>query len=68
MTWTVSIPMDLNSRRERIGGPTFAAITSRSHHVGEVQTLLADGAVRFISSSIDGMLWRGLGTVQRPSI
>lgn len=56
--------VDINSRRERIGGPSFAAITSRSYHAGGVQTLLADGAVRFISSSIDGFIWRALGSVQ----
>lgn len=56
--------VDLNSRRERIGGPTFAAITSRSYHVGGVQTLFADGSVHFISSSIDGFVWRALGTLQ----
>lgn len=56
--------VDLNSQRERIGGPTYAAITSRSYHVGGVHSLLGDGSVRFISSNIDGFLWRGLGTVQ----
>lgn len=55
--------VDLNSQRERIGGPTYAAITSRSHHAGGVHSLLGDGAVRFIASSIDGILWRALGTV-----
>ena len=55
--------VDMNSERERIGGPTYAAITSRSYHTGGVHSLLGDGAVRFVSSSIDGLLWRGLGTV-----
>lgn len=55
--------VDLNSQRERIGGPTYAAITSRSHHTGGVHSLLADGTVRFVSSSIDGEIWRSLGTV-----
>lgn len=54
---------DLNSQRERIGGPTYAAITSRSYHVGGVNTLLGDGSVKFISNSIAGRIWRGLGTV-----
>jgi prepilin-type N-terminal cleavage/methylation domain-containing protein/prepilin-type processing-associated H-X9-DG protein len=59
-----SIPdVDLNSRRERIGGPTFAAVTSRSYHPGGVNILLGDGSVRFIKSTIDGWVWRGLGTV-----
>jgi prepilin-type N-terminal cleavage/methylation domain-containing protein len=55
--------VDLNSNRERIGGPTYAAVTSRSWHTGGVQSLLGDGSVRFFSSNIDGRLWRGLGTV-----
>jgi type II secretory pathway pseudopilin PulG len=55
--------VDLNSQRERIGGPTYAAITSRSYHTGGVHSLLGDGRVRFISNSINGQLWRALGTV-----
>ncbi len=55
--------VDLNSERERIGGPTFAAVTSRSYHAGGVQSLMGDGSVRFISSSINGFVWRALGTV-----
>jgi prepilin-type N-terminal cleavage/methylation domain-containing protein/prepilin-type processing-associated H-X9-DG protein len=55
--------VDLNSRRERIGGPTFAAVTARSYHPGGVNILLGDGSVRFIKSTIDGFVWRGLGTV-----
>src|SRR5262249_23373281 len=54
--------VDLNSRRERIGGPTFAAVTSRSYHPGGVNILLGDGSVRFIKSTVDGMVWRALGT------
>jgi prepilin-type N-terminal cleavage/methylation domain-containing protein len=60
----LSIPdIDLNSNRERIGGPTYAAITSRSHHTGGVHSLFGDGSVHFISSSVDGRIWRALGTV-----
>lgn len=55
--------IDITSMRERIGGPTFAAITSRSHHVGGVQSLFGDGTVKFISSSVDGRIWRALGSV-----
>jgi prepilin-type processing-associated H-X9-DG protein len=55
--------VDLNSERERLGGPTFAAVTSRSYHPGGVHSLFGDGSVKFISSSIDGLVWRGLGTV-----
>lgn len=55
--------VDIISVRERLGGPTFAAITSRSYHPGGVQSLLGDGSVRFMSESIDGFVWRALGTV-----
>jgi prepilin-type N-terminal cleavage/methylation domain-containing protein len=55
--------VDLTGNRERLGGPTFAAITSRSYHSGGVHTLFGDGAVQFISSSIDGIAWRAIGTV-----
>ncbi len=41
---------------------TYAAVTSRSFHVGVVQSLLMDGSVRSISENIDLSIWRGLGT------
>ena len=55
--------VNLNSERERFGGPTFAAITSRSYHPGGVNALLGDGSVRFIKNSISWPAWRGLGTI-----
>ena len=57
------IDLDLNGRNEEDGGPTFAAINSRSYHPGGVNALLGDGSVKFVKSSIDGMIWRALGTV-----
>jgi prepilin-type N-terminal cleavage/methylation domain-containing protein len=41
---------------------TFAAVTSRSFHVGAVQSLLMDGSVRSIGESIDLGTWRLLGS------
>jgi prepilin-type processing-associated H-X9-DG protein len=58
-----NVDMDLTTRRESNGGPTFASITSRSYHPGGVQVLKADGSVSFISESIRGEVWRGLGTI-----
>jgi len=55
--------VNIVSRRERLGGPTFAAVTSRSYHPGGVNAALGDGSVRFISERIPGAAWRALGTV-----
>lgn len=60
----VTLDVDYNSWQEgRLGGgPTYAAITSRSYHTGGVQSVLADGSVRFVSESIALPVWRTLGT------
>jgi prepilin-type processing-associated H-X9-DG protein len=55
--------LDLNGLNEELGGPTFAAINARSYHPGGVNVLLGDGSVKFMMSTIDGMIWRALGTV-----
>ena len=54
---------DYTSCREdkSCASPTFAAVTSRSWHVGIVNSLLMDGSVRTISDSIDLQTWRDLG-------
>ncbi|MEZ6061151.1 MAG: DUF1559 domain-containing protein [Planctomycetaceae bacterium] len=39
-----------------------AIISARSFHIGGVNSLLADGSVRFFSDSIDLGIWRSLGT------
>ena len=58
--------MDYNSWQEGkngiAGSPTYAMITSRSHHVGLVQSALVDGSVRSITDSIDRKVWHALGT------
>jgi prepilin-type N-terminal cleavage/methylation domain-containing protein/prepilin-type processing-associated H-X9-DG protein len=55
--------VDLTSIREEEGGPTFAAITARSGHPGGVNVLAGDGSVRFVKSTIDGLVWRALGSI-----
>jgi prepilin-type N-terminal cleavage/methylation domain-containing protein/prepilin-type processing-associated H-X9-DG protein len=57
------IDLDVNGLNEELGGPTFAAITSRSYHPGGVNVLMSDGSVHFIKNSINGLTWRALGTV-----
>lgn len=51
-----------NCREEKsCSGSTYAAVTSRSHHVGLVHSLLMDGSTRAISDNINLMTWRNLG-------
>lgn len=53
---------DVVSTRESLGGPTYAAVVSRSYHEGGVNALFGDGSVRHISNSIEENLWRALGS------
>ena len=41
---------------------TYAAITSRSYHLGMVNIALMDGSVRAVSDSLDVDVWRAMGT------
>ncbi len=54
---------DLITMDENNGSPTYAAVTARSWHNGGVNAMFADGSVRFIKDTIDGGIWRALGTV-----
>ncbi len=60
----VAYDCDFASRQEgsNLTALSFGAITSRSYHVGIVQSALADGSVRSISENIDLGLWRALST------
>jgi prepilin-type N-terminal cleavage/methylation domain-containing protein len=57
--------IDFTSKREgrtTPATPTYAAMTSRSHHAGIVHVLLVDGAVRPVGDNINLSVWRSLGT------
>ncbi len=60
----ITYDIDYNSRYEGTSTTqtTYASITSRSFHAGIVNTGLADGSTRSISSNIDRQIWRALGT------
>jgi prepilin-type N-terminal cleavage/methylation domain-containing protein/prepilin-type processing-associated H-X9-DG protein len=58
-----AVDADLISVNENDGGPTYGAFTTRSYHSGGVNTLFADGSVRFMKSSVDGNIWRALGSI-----
>jgi len=42
--------------------PLAGIVTARSDHPGGVNSLMADGAVRFVRETTDRKVWRGLGT------
>ncbi len=56
--------VDYTSCREdkACAGPTYAAVTSRSHHGEIVNVLLMDGRVRAVNNNIDLNTWRNLGS------
>jgi len=56
--------IDFNSMREGRSTtvPTYAVVTSRSHHSGMVQVFIMDGSTRSISSNIELAVWRALGS------
>ena len=62
-SWNLGLDLDLNGINQESGGPTFSAITSRSYHPGGVNILFGDGSVKFIKSSVNGLIWRALGTI-----
>jgi len=55
---------DYNSRQEgsHLTSISYAVLTSRSYHTGIVNSCLADGSVRSISSNIDRLVWLALGS------
>lgn len=62
-----TLDIDVSSIREGViasGSPqaTRAAVTSRSHHAGVVNTAFLDGSVRTISSEVDATAWQSLGS------
>ena len=60
------VDADYNSWQEgkngSAGSPTFAMITSRSFHPGQVQVSQLDGSVQSITDSIDPEVWRAMAT------
>lgn len=63
-----SLDGDFNSWQEgklnggSVGPPSYAIVTSRSHHPGGVNSSLMDGSVRFIREEISMEVWRAMAT------
>ena len=59
---------DFNSWQEgklnggSVGPPSYAIVTSRSHHKGGVQSAMMDGSARFVTDDIAIELWRAMAT------
>jgi prepilin-type N-terminal cleavage/methylation domain-containing protein/prepilin-type processing-associated H-X9-DG protein len=60
---TPGVDIDYDTIDENNGGPTYAAVTSRSYHPGGVNALFGDGSVHYVKSTISGDVWRALGSI-----
>jgi prepilin-type N-terminal cleavage/methylation domain-containing protein/prepilin-type processing-associated H-X9-DG protein len=60
----VTYNIDLTSIRdgESTTSPTYAAVTARSYHPGQVNVAMLDGSVRAVADDIDIAVWRAAGT------
>jgi prepilin-type processing-associated H-X9-DG protein len=62
----VEVDGDYNSWQEGKNGangrPTYAIITSRSHHAGQVQVAMVDGSVQTVDDSVALAVWRAMAT------
>ena len=60
------VDADYNSWQEGLNGgagrPTYAIITSRSAHPGQVLVAMVDGSSRSVADEIDLAVWRGMST------
>ena len=56
--------VDVTSIRdgESTTSPTYAAVTARSFHPGQVNVALMDGSVRGVADGVDLAVWRAAGT------
>lgn len=56
--------VDLTSIRdgESTTSPTYAAVTARSYHPGQVNAAMMDGSVRVVADAVDQIVWRAVGT------
>jgi len=69
-TFSVGAYSTPNSRLSQYPSSThlFNAANATSYHPGGVNVCYADGAVSFVSETIDGAIWFALGTIQRRDI
>jgi prepilin-type N-terminal cleavage/methylation domain-containing protein/prepilin-type processing-associated H-X9-DG protein len=60
------IVIDTWSGNENDGGAngvTFAAFPARSYHPGGVNVLFADGSVKWVKNTVNGLTWRALHSI-----
>jgi prepilin-type N-terminal cleavage/methylation domain-containing protein/prepilin-type processing-associated H-X9-DG protein len=60
------VDADYNSWQEgkngSAGSATYAIITSRSHHAGQVQVAMVDGSVQAVTDGVELVVWRAMST------
>jgi prepilin-type N-terminal cleavage/methylation domain-containing protein len=60
------VDADYNSWQEGKNGgagkPTYAIVTSRSHHGDLVQVAMVDGSVQIVNDNVDLLAWRAMST------
>ena len=56
----IEYDVDWNNQQEGKSDtiPTYAVVTSRSYHSGGVNVGLMDGSIRFVSDSVESIIWR----------
>ncbi len=65
---TIMPPNDkLTSNHECMSGSTNGAYAARSRHPGGVNVTMGDGAVKFVSETVDLGIWRAASTIKGPS-
>ena len=60
----VGVDVDILSEDENNGGPSYGSIGARSYHPAGVNVLFGDGSVRSVKASVNGIVWRALGTIK----
>jgi prepilin-type processing-associated H-X9-DG protein len=58
-----TLPMDWDSVDENDGGPTYMSLSASSYHPGGVNTLFADGSIKYVKNSVSPIVWRALGSI-----
>jgi prepilin-type processing-associated H-X9-DG protein len=54
---------DVVTNADDSGFTVYAVLTADSYHPAGADCLFGDGSVKFMKNSINGVIWRALGTI-----